>query len=263
MLRKLSRRLSYANVMATVAVFIALGGSAYAVNTVRSSDIVDNEVYSADVRNDNLSGGGLASGDIQDGAMTTNEIKDDNQPFGGLFAQDLAAGSVGSSEVADNSLSNTDVIEESLLFNNTLNANDIGAGAVGSSEVANDSLTGSDINESTLVGVKDGCHSGAALLGRLCAVAGGSNATVYEALNTCSPIGMRLPTWSEAITLAANHDVPGVGAPPERFWTEEVTTAENAGGPFHAMVVDENGIGTDNADFAANKIVCVETPNNL
>ena len=43
------------NVVAWLALFVALGGtSAYAANTIRTGDIVDNEVYTTDVRDDTL-----------------------------------------------------------------------------------------------------------------------------------------------------------------------------------------------------------------
>ena len=46
-MRKLRSRLTYANVMATLAFFIAVaGGTAYAANTIFSSDIVNGEVKS-------------------------------------------------------------------------------------------------------------------------------------------------------------------------------------------------------------------------
>ena len=46
--------------MGALALFLVLtGGAAYAANTVSSSDIVDNQVFSADVRNDTLTEGGL------------------------------------------------------------------------------------------------------------------------------------------------------------------------------------------------------------
>jgi hypothetical protein len=71
-----------------LALFLVLsGGVAYAANTVFSTDIVNDQVYSADVRNDTLAGGGLA-------------------------AADLRAGSVGSSEA--NGLGGGDIIESSL-----------------------------------------------------------------------------------------------------------------------------------------------------
>ena len=57
---KVRNRLTYANVMATVAVFIALGGGAYAVslqkNSVKSKHIKDGQVKSADVADDDLIG---------------------------------------------------------------------------------------------------------------------------------------------------------------------------------------------------------------
>ena len=57
---KVRNRLTYANVMATVAVFIALGGGAYAIslqkNSVKSKHIKDGQVKSADVADDDLIG---------------------------------------------------------------------------------------------------------------------------------------------------------------------------------------------------------------
>ncbi len=98
------------NAVAFIALFVALGGTgAYAAGTIGSSDIIDNEIRTGDVRNDTSSGGGLGSIDIANGEMTTNEIRDDTQAFGGLFAQDLAAGSVGSSEIANGAVGNADL----------------------------------------------------------------------------------------------------------------------------------------------------------
>ncbi len=110
MRRKLRSHLTYANVMVTLLAFIVIGGgAAYAANTVFSSDIVDNEVYSADVRNDSLTGGGLAAADLRAGAVGTSEVLNDTLTGGGLAAADLRAGSVGSSEVADESLGSADI----------------------------------------------------------------------------------------------------------------------------------------------------------
>ena len=91
--------LTYANVAATLALVIAIGGgSAYAANTVFSSDIVDNQVYSADVRNDTLAGGGLAAADLRPASVGTSEVRNDSVPGGGLTAADLGEDSVGSQE---------------------------------------------------------------------------------------------------------------------------------------------------------------------
>jgi hypothetical protein len=93
--------LTYANVLSTLAVFLILGGGvAYAANTVFSSDIVDNQVYSADVRNDSLAGGGLQQRDLQLGSVGSSEVLDDTSSGGGLAARDLRSGSVGPAEAA-------------------------------------------------------------------------------------------------------------------------------------------------------------------
>jgi hypothetical protein len=47
--RLLSRRPRHGTVAAYLALFIALGGTAYAANTIRSSDIVDGQVFTRDL----------------------------------------------------------------------------------------------------------------------------------------------------------------------------------------------------------------------
>jgi hypothetical protein len=54
-LDNLRQRLTYANVMSTIAVFVALGGSSYAALRIDSSDIANNSVQSVDVRNRTIS----------------------------------------------------------------------------------------------------------------------------------------------------------------------------------------------------------------
>ena len=48
---RIRRHLSYANVTATVALFVALGGGAYAVTRVDSRDIANDSVRSIDLKN--------------------------------------------------------------------------------------------------------------------------------------------------------------------------------------------------------------------
>jgi hypothetical protein len=111
----LRSRLTYANVMATVAVFFALGGTAVATHeTILSSDIVDNQVFSADVRNDTLAGGGLAAADLRPNSVGASEVAADS-----LGEGDLAPDSVGSSEVIDGGLHEWDIGEEGAPFNFT------------------------------------------------------------------------------------------------------------------------------------------------
>ena len=55
MLENVRQRLTYANVMSTIAVFVALGGSSYAAFQIDSGDIENNSVRGVDVRNRSLS----------------------------------------------------------------------------------------------------------------------------------------------------------------------------------------------------------------
>jgi hypothetical protein len=77
MIGSIRRQLSYANVMSTLAVFLALGGGlawALANNTVKSRHIVNDQVKPADVRDDTLPGGGLGSADVASEALTGGDI---------------------------------------------------------------------------------------------------------------------------------------------------------------------------------------------
>ena len=56
MRRVLRRHLSYANVMATVAVFIALGGSSYAALKITGADVRDGSLTKRDLRRNTLDG---------------------------------------------------------------------------------------------------------------------------------------------------------------------------------------------------------------
>ena len=56
MLIRLRRNLTYANVMATVAVFIALGGSAYAAAKITGKNVKNGSLTGRDVKNNSLTG---------------------------------------------------------------------------------------------------------------------------------------------------------------------------------------------------------------
>ena len=56
MIQPLRQRLSYANVMATLAVFIALGGSSYAALTITGRDVADSSLTHRDLKRETLGG---------------------------------------------------------------------------------------------------------------------------------------------------------------------------------------------------------------
>jgi hypothetical protein len=95
MLRKLRPR-SVFDVMAAIAFVIALaGGTAYAANTVRTGDIVDNEVFTTDVRDDTLGFGGLQSQDLGPNSVGQSEIR-----TSGVFGPEVADGALIDRDIA-------------------------------------------------------------------------------------------------------------------------------------------------------------------
>lgn len=68
--RRLRARLTYANVMSTLAVVLVLGtGTAYAAGSIGSRQVIDNSLRSIDVKNDNLTGT-----DLKNGSLGTPEL---------------------------------------------------------------------------------------------------------------------------------------------------------------------------------------------
>lgn len=97
MLRAVFGRLSYANVTATLALFVALGGGAVALegkNSVNSGDIKKAAVKSSD---------------LKDEAVKARDLAEDS-----VGGPEIASGAVGSAEVADAGLDGADVAPDAL-----------------------------------------------------------------------------------------------------------------------------------------------------
>jgi hypothetical protein len=81
------KHLSYSNVIATAALFIALGGTSYAVLRVDSREVVNNSLQSVDVRNDSL-----RSRDIRNRTLRARDLGLD--ALGGGVVKESALGQV-------------------------------------------------------------------------------------------------------------------------------------------------------------------------
>jgi hypothetical protein len=111
------------NVVGYVAVFIAMSGTAYAVDGPLAGQ---NQVGSEDIIN-----GEVKEHDIGQAAVTNDEVKNDS-----LFGADVAA----------NTLTTTDVKNE------TLNSSDVAPNSLSSGRIADASLTGVDVKDNALKG---------------------------------------------------------------------------------------------------------------
>jgi hypothetical protein len=85
----LRKHLSYSNIMATIAVFAVLGGTAVAAGKIRTANIANNAVTSK-----KLAPNAASSSKIADGAVESSDIAD-----GGVSTADIAGGAVTASKL--------------------------------------------------------------------------------------------------------------------------------------------------------------------
>src|SRR5215217_2908706 len=77
---RIRSQLSYANVMATVAVFIALGGTSYAVTQLPRNSVGASQIKRDAVRSPEIQNGSLRLGDF--GTSTRNALRGQSGPAG-------------------------------------------------------------------------------------------------------------------------------------------------------------------------------------
>lgn len=160
-----------------LALFLVIaGGTAYAANTIGSTDIINGQVKSVDIGNNEV---------------TSADVRDDTLANGGLAPVDLQPGAVGTSEVA----------------NNSLRGADIATGAVNSAKVADESLTGGDVDESTLGQVPSAALGG---IGR--SAVGGQCDPEGAAFLSCAFTTIVLPAPTRMLVIGTVKAQPEAGA---------------------------------------------------
>jgi hypothetical protein len=94
LINRLRASLSYANVIATLALFVALGGTSYAVLHVGSGQVIDNSLRSSDIKNDTL-----RSRDIRDRTIRARDVR--RNAIGSAVVKESALGTVPKAADAD------------------------------------------------------------------------------------------------------------------------------------------------------------------
>lgn len=212
------------NFVGYIAVFIALSGTAYAVDgplqgqdqvgsediinnevkredlgpdAVRTANVLDNELRGADIAADTLTGADIANTSSLGGAEISEDLlfNDDS-----LTAEDLAENAVGTTEVAPDSLLNFDLapgsVTSSEILDGGVSSADLGGDSVGSSEVAPNALTSSDIGTDSVGSseVADGTIRGIEVLDGTLGSADINESSVSGLLRCTNPATVRFGT---------------------------------------------------------------------
>lgn len=192
---------TYANVMSTLAVVLALGtGSAYAAglanNSVKSRHIATNAV-----NNRHIADNAVRAPDLANGVVSSRSIGD-----GAVGADDLATGSVGSRAVADSSLGAGDLGADSV------SRSEIKTGGVESAEIADGTITGTDIKEGAISSTRMTSGVKALLFG----------AATLAVNRTYGDVTVSNSSWPGG--------APDSGAPISATWTQPANTLDVVSG---------------------------------
>jgi hypothetical protein len=101
----LSGRVTFANVSALLALFVALGGSSYAAIRVGSEQIANNSIRSKDIKNNQIRGKDIRKGtvrgtDVRDGDLKGKDVRDDT--ISGDDVKESSLGAVPNAALAAN-----------------------------------------------------------------------------------------------------------------------------------------------------------------
>jgi hypothetical protein len=119
MLARLRRRATFANVTASLALFVALGGTSYAAITLPANSVGSDQIRTGAVGTPEIRTGGVGAAEIKTSAVRASEIK---------------TGGVGASEI------HTDAVR----------AKEIKSGSVANDELAADAVTGPKVKDGSL-----------------------------------------------------------------------------------------------------------------
>ncbi len=145
LLARLLQHLTYANVVATIALFLALGTSgAYAVNEWTGKNIKNGTITSVDVKNGTISAadvknGTLSGADIQDGTISRTEVAP-----GAVTREKVAAAAVGSQEVENGTITGDDIKDGTITSGNIKN------GTIGDIDIQDNSISTFDLADNSV-----------------------------------------------------------------------------------------------------------------
>lgn len=245
MLKKLRGRLTYANVVSTLCLFLVLGGgAAFAAthlpkNSVGPKQLKKNAVGSAKIKNGAVNTSKLADNSVTAAKLADEAVTTGNLANGAVGTGKLGNGAVATGKLGDNSVTSGKIadaaVNSSKLADNSVGTGKLANEAVTTGKIANDAVTGAKVNEGSLHFTCNNPATAVLVLGGPClyktTIAGGGTWT--EAIQACQVgvPGATLPSvaeveayarlggvpWKEV--LAFTSDLAGSGPNPSGAWS--------------------------------------------
>lgn len=139
-MKQLKRHLTVANVLSAVALFMALGGAAYAAKLM---------LPKKSVKTQNLANGAVTPLKLRNGAVTPLKIRN-----GAVTGAKIATGAVGSTQLADGGVRSVDlgggVVTEGKLKNGAVGEAKLGAGSVATGKIQDGAVTSAKLSAALL-----------------------------------------------------------------------------------------------------------------
>lgn len=146
-LRRFAPRPTYANVIATIALFVALGGVAVAAglprNSVGPNQLKRGAVTAAKIRRQAVTSGKIKAGAVTPGKLGANAVLPGNLGNGVISSSKIAAGAVIAATIKNG------VVTSNKLANGSVNTAKLADSAVNGAKIANGSIGAAKLNFQT------------------------------------------------------------------------------------------------------------------
>ncbi|HVW47555.1 MAG TPA: hypothetical protein VHA76_10915 [Solirubrobacterales bacterium] len=151
-MKRFRPRLTYANVIASVALFVALGGSAVAAglakNSVGPNQLKKGAVTAKAIRKQAVTSGKIAPKAVTAGKLGPNAVLPGNLGPGIISTDKIAASAVTAEKIKNN------VVTTNKINNNAVTTQKLAASAVGTNNLGEGAVTGAKIAKETITAEK-------------------------------------------------------------------------------------------------------------
>jgi hypothetical protein len=221
-MKRFRPRLTYANVIASLALFVALGGSAVAAqlakNSVGPNQLKKGAVTAAKLKKQAVTSGKIAPNAVTPGKIGPNAVLPGNLGAGIISTDKIAASAVTAEKIKNN------VVTTNKINNAAITSQKLAASAVGTNNLAEGSVTGAKIAKETVtaeklakgtLGTIENLKTGQTERGLF--NVGGYNPAATKEVNAVSAISFALPlATNPTVNLvkgsAFTAQCPGLGA---------------------------------------------------